>query len=257
MQALGFFHGVKTLFWAFARVGQTPRYWLYAWIPSAVLSTLLVLGIAGIAVYASPALDSALSDVTRFSWLNRAFVWISVAGGSLMAILAALLLTTPISAPALERLVWLTETDHGAPPREPLGLIEEFWCGIRAQAAPLLWMAPAWIVLFLIDMLAPLLSPLTATIRALLAAIGVAWALLDYPLTLRGISIRNRFRLLRSAPLPVLGFGAAFALLFWIPCCGIVFIGVGVVGATQLLLGLAEHHPNFQAVLSSARTSSK
>jgi hypothetical protein len=33
----------------------------------------------------------------------------------------------------------------------------------------------------------------------------------------------------------VIGFGTAFALLFWLPCCGIVMLPVGVAAATRLV----------------------
>jgi uncharacterized protein involved in cysteine biosynthesis len=33
---------------------------------------------------------------------------------------------------------------------------------------------------------------------------------------------------------PVLGFGLAFMLVFWVPCCGVALLPVGVAAATKL-----------------------
>lgn len=251
----GFFHGMGMLPAAVRRVWRAPAYWPYVALPPAVMCLLGALGIFSVARYAGPALDAALAGVTSITWLNQALLWASVLGASVLALFIALLLTTPICSPALERLVALTEAELGAPPRAPLGFAREVWCGVRAQAAPLIWTGPAWVVLFAIDLAAPVFSPLTAGVRVLLLAVGVAWTLLDYPLTLRGVPVRERLRLLRRAPLPVLGFGVAFALLFWLPCCAVVFIGVGVIGATELLLALAPHDPQLQAVLQPRSSS--
>jgi hypothetical protein len=49
------------------------------------------------------------------------------------------------------------------------------------------------------------------------------------------VGARERWALVkRELPL-VLGFGTAFALLFWLRCCGIVMLPVGVAAATRLL----------------------
>jgi uncharacterized protein involved in cysteine biosynthesis len=63
----------------------------------------------------------------------------------------------------------------------------------------------------------------------------VAWSLFDYPLTLRGIGFRQRLAIVRDNLGCSLGFGAAFALIFWLPFCGIALLPVGVAAATQLL----------------------
>ena len=59
-------------------------------------------------------------------------------------------------------------------------------------------------------------------------------ALFDYPLTLRGIGSRERFRFMSRHFSVVLGFGCAFSLVFWLPCLGILMLPVGAAAATQL-----------------------
>jgi len=244
-----FFLGFRQPFSAVRRVAGNSRYWFYALVPAGVFSLLGTLGVVGVARSAAPALADRFSSFTAIPWLNELLVWAAVAALLVATLFVALLVTTPISAPALERMVAMTEKELGAPPRAPLGFWSEIGCGVRAQAAPLLWTGPAWIVLLLIDAAAPVLSPVTTVLRAGLASIGIAWGLLDYPLTLRGVGIRRRLRLVALAPLPVLGFGSAFALLFWFPCCAVLFVGVGVVGATELLLALATSDARIAALL--------
>jgi uncharacterized protein involved in cysteine biosynthesis len=67
-----------------------------------------------------------------------------------------------------------------------------------------------------------------------LVSLAVAWNLLSYPLTLRGVGARERVRLLsRHAP-AVLGFGAAFAAISLVPGAALLLLPAGVVGATRL-----------------------
>jgi uncharacterized protein involved in cysteine biosynthesis len=245
----GFFFGARTMFSALRRVARAPAYWPYLLVPSLVLSVLSALSVFVTLKFAHPMLERELLGVTSIAWLDQALVWLGVLGVSIGAIVVALLVTTPLSSPALERLVARTETELGAPPRESLGFLTEMVCGLRAQAAPLLWTLPAWIVLLVVDALAPFLSPVTFALRAALAALGVAWTLVDYPLTLRGVRVRERLALFRRAPRAVVGLGGAFALLFCVPCCGIVFLGVGVVAATELVLALAAKDPVLHAQL--------
>ena len=46
--------------------------------------------------------------------------------------------------------------------------------------------------------------------------------------------VRDRLRLVRAEWRSFLGFGLAFTAAFFIPCCGIVLLPVGVVAATRL-----------------------
>lgn len=249
MRAIGFFYGARTLVSAFGRVVRAPGTWPYVLIPTLVFGVLCTLSISLVFLFARPALDRALQGLTSVGWLHEILLWVSLAGSALLGVLVALLLTTPLSAPALEHLVRRTEAELGVPERASLGFFREMACGLRAQIAPLAWTVPAWFLLLGLDAIAPFLAPLTVTVRALLAAFGVAWALIDYPLTLRGVPVRTRFALLRRAPGALLGFGGAFALLFWVPGCGLVFLGVGVVGATELLASLATRDPALAATL--------
>ena len=241
--------GVGTLFSAWRRLAATPSSWPFVLAPAVLFLLLSVSFIYLILEHGRGVLLDALGSFTSRAWLKETLGWLGVALSSSLALLLALVLATPLSAPALEQLVSRTEAELGAAPRPKIGFFAEIWCGIRAQAAPLALTLPAWLVLFLLDVLVPILAPLTLILRALIAGLGIAWTLIDYPLTLRGVPIRKRLALFRRAPLAVLGLGAAFQLLFLIPGCGLFCLGFGVVAATELIHTLLAQDPTHRREL--------
>jgi uncharacterized protein involved in cysteine biosynthesis len=86
----------------------------------------------------------------------------------------------------------------------------------------------------LLELFVPPLAVVITPLKLLLGALGVAWGLFDYPLTLRGIGARQRFAFMKRHFTVVLGFGSAFSLLFWLPCVGLLMLPVGVAAATRL-----------------------
>jgi uncharacterized protein involved in cysteine biosynthesis len=144
------------------------------------------------------------------------------------------LLAPAFSAPALERLVGLVEDELGAPARAPLGFFAELGCGLRSMLFSLSLTLPLVLGLTLLEMLLPPVAVVATPLKLLLGALGVAWGLFDYPLTLRGVRARERFSFLVQHFSVVLGFGIAFTLVFWLPCFGILMLPVGVIAATRL-----------------------
>ena len=187
-------------------------------------------------VTARPWLAERLPDATsgfgRFgvdvaSWAFALFV-------ALLGFYLALALTPVLSAPALERIVELVERRVGAPPRAPLGFVRELFCGLRSLAGEACLLLPISLLLWLAGLLIPGAVVVTLPLGVLVSSLGVAWGLFDYPLTLRGIGFRERLRLLGRHLGCVLGFGAAFALVFWFPCFAVVLLPVGAIAATRL-----------------------
>lgn len=168
----------------------------------------------------------------------------SIAGFGFAALCAvagwylALALAPTLSAPALERMVSVVERRVGAPPRSPLGFWRELACGVRSLAGAACVTLPASIGLWLLGVLVPATTPLTVPLSSLVGALLVAWGLFDYPLTLRGFGFRRRLALMRDHFACVTGFGAMFALSFWLPCCGVLLLPVGAVAATRLALAI-------------------
>jgi CysZ protein len=94
---------------------------------------------------------------------------------------------------------------------------------------------PAGLLLLVVDFVVPAAAIVTTPLKILVTALMVAWNLIDYPLTLRGMRVRERLALVRLEWRSFLGFGFGFAAAFWIPCCGVILLPVGVVAATRLV----------------------
>jgi uncharacterized protein involved in cysteine biosynthesis len=234
-RGVGFWRGFVAPFNAARRLLQLPRAWPFVIAPALVF---VVLEIAFIGVswrVVKPWASSALAGVT---WLPPVLAtgasWLAATLAVVLGWLLAVFLAPMLTAPALERIVGITEKDLRAPERLPLGFFAEFWCGARALLVSLAVTLPVLLVLTLLELFVPPLAVVITPLKLLLGALGVAWGLFDYPLTLRGIGARQRFAFMKRHFTVVLGFGSAFSLLFWLPCVGLLMLPVGVAAATRL-----------------------
>lgn len=167
--------------------------------------------------------------------------WLGSALAAFLSFWLALLVSPSLSAPALERLVRLQESELGAPERPPSSFWFELRAGIEAQLLAVGLLGPVWLLVWLVSFSVPALGLVLLPLEALLVALALAWNLLDYPLTLRGIRARARVRLLRRHLGPVVGFGLSFALVSWVPGAGLLLLPAGVVGATRLIWLILPH----------------
>jgi uncharacterized protein involved in cysteine biosynthesis len=235
---LGFWSGARAVFDGFSWLVKTPAIW-----PAALVPTLVWTVLAAGAVYASvyhlePWLSARLPEIAY--GVTRVAAWLLTALAGLFGAWLAFLLTPPLSGPALERVVAAVELEIGAPPRAPLSFVTETWCSVRSLVAGFLLVLPLLVVCLLLDLLVPLLAPLSTALKVFATALGLSWSLLDYPLTLRNLRMRTRFALFKRRFEPVLGFGAALAPLFWLPCCQLLSLPAGVAAATFLYQRLLE-----------------
>jgi CysZ protein len=234
-QVLGFWRGFTVPFSSARRLLGLPRAWPWSAVPALVFVALEIAFISLSWRFLRPWVSQQLAHV---GWLPGALAlgasWLATALAVVLGWLFAMFLAPVLSAPALERVVALIEVELRAPARAPLGFVAEFYCGARALFSSLAVSLPLVLVLSLLELLLPPVVVVTFPLKLLVGALGVAWGLFDYPLTLRGIGARQRFRfMMRNFPV-VLGFGCAFSLLFWLPCLGVVMLPVGAAAATQL-----------------------
>ncbi len=234
-QVVGFGRGFVVLFGAARRLLGMPRAWPFLIVPALVFLLLEAVFIGLSWRFVKPWAGEYLAGV---SWLPNALAvgasWLVAALAVVLGWLVAVFLAPVLSAPALERIVGITEADLQAPPREPLGFFAEFWCGARALLLSLAVTLPVVLALSLLELLVPPLAIVITPLKLLLGALGVAWGLFDYPLTLRGMGTRQRFAFMSRHFAVVLGFGSAFSLVFWLPCLGLLVLPIGVAAATQL-----------------------
>jgi len=234
-KAVRFWRGFVAPFGAARQLLGLPRAWPLLLVP-VVMFVLLEAAVVGISWhYLQPWLSGKLSGGSSVSELGAwAVSWLSVGLAVALGWLLSALLAPALSAPVLERVVGIIEQDLAVPARAPLGFLAEFWCGFRSLLMSSAVTVPLLVALTLLEMVAPPAAVVATPLKLILASLGVAWGLFDYPLTLRGIGARERFAFMRRHFSAVLGFGAAFSLVFWLPCFGIVMLPVGVAAATRL-----------------------
>lgn len=225
----------------FAGVGfllRTPAALPYAAVPPAVLFVLATLAAATALWVVQPWVLEQLAPADP-TWLSRvgatAASWAAAAATVALGFVLSLALTPPLSGPALERIVTLVEEELGVPARPPTSFLQEMWCGVRAQAFAAMFVVPTVATLWLVELVFPPSAVVVVPAKIGVASLGLAWNLLDYPLTLRGVRMRERFRFLVAHRREALGFGLAFAALFWVPCFNVLMLPVGVVAATRVL----------------------
>ena len=217
------------------------RCWPAAAAPALIL-VLLAVPVLWLSVARfGPWLSSALLPDTSTWYAESAWLalrWLSSALAAYLGLWLALLLAPALSAPALERLVRARELALGASSRAPQSFWFELRCGLEAQIGGLLLALPLWLLSWAAAALLPGAGLLLVPLQALPLALGLAWNLLDYPLTLHGVRLRERWSLLRRAPLSILGFGFCLAAVSVIPGAALLLLPAGVVGATDLVAGL-------------------
>ncbi|HVR21014.1 MAG TPA: EI24 domain-containing protein [Polyangiaceae bacterium] len=233
----GFGAGVRAVFEGFGTIARTPSLWPMALVPLVVLLALEAVFVTLAVTLGAPFVRSLFSAESELGRVGVSLL--SYGAIALLAVigwLVAVPLASPLSAPALEHVVRRVESDLGVPPRTPLGFFRELACGFRALAGGLAVCVPLLALLWLVELVLPPVVVVTTPLKIMVSSLLVAWGLFDYPLTLRGIGFRARFALVRENFTAVLGFGLAFLLVFWVPCCGVALLPVGAAAATRLVV---------------------
>lgn len=237
---VGFGRGFAAPFGAARSLLGTPRAWPLALVPAIVFVVLEGAVVLGAWHYVKPWVNERLAG--GGSWQATGAVvasWLSVVLITGLGWLLSAQLAPALSAPALERIVAIVERELGAPERRELGFFAELACGLRATLLSLAVTLPLIIGLTLLELVASPVAVVTTPLKLAIGALGVAWSLFDYPLTLRGMRLRERLAFLRRHFAAVFGFGVAFSLLFWVPCFGVLMLPLGVAGATRLYWEIA------------------
>lgn len=144
-------------------------------------------------------------------------------------------LAQPLSGPALEGIVRLQERELGAPERPPSSFLVDVLRSLQSLLVGYGIGLPLLAVLFLISLLFTPATIVTTPLKMVVLAYSVAWDLCDYPLTIRGLPVRERLRIVARHRGAVLGFGLALALASLVPCLLFLFLPAGVAGAGRLM----------------------
>lgn len=232
------------MFGAVRELLSSPGLWRYAAVPMVTLVLLASVGIAVVTWLGVPHLLHLFVTGESQEWYARVgsaalatLLWLL---SSAVVLLVSWVVTPILCAPALEAIVRRVESALGAPPHPELSFWASFSCGVRAQLMGLSTLLPTWFALWVVGFFFPFLMPVLFPAKLVAIAFSLTWNLFDYPLTLRGVPARQRLRFVRRHLSAVVGFGLAFACLFWIPLAAVLLLPLGVIAATRLVWTLSQ-----------------
>lgn len=235
---VGAWEGCKSLFGGWGFILTRPGTWPLAMIP-VLVALLLFGGLGALGVWGASRAAEAIVGANPGTWGaigGWAITIILSIVGLLVAALAGMSLAQPISGFALERLSRKQELELGVPPWPE----QPFWSStlrsLRVTFVALLVGVVMIGLLTLLELLAPPVAVVTVPLKFVLSAFLVAWDFLDYPLSMRGVRVRDRLRWIGLHFWSVLGFGLTSATLLLVPGVGLLLLPIGVVGATRLVV---------------------
>jgi CysZ protein len=249
----GVWNGLRCLFSGFGWLLSTPGAWPYAAVPLLLFLVLAsALGV-GAVVFVPDWIADALGPSTG--------TWSRIGAGALRVLgtvaavavstLIALALAQPLSGPALERLVRMQEAKLGAPERPETPFLLDVGRSLKSMLVGYAFGLPAALILLVLGWVLPFAVVVTVPLNLLVAAFTIGWDICDYPLSVRGMRVRDRVRILWRHKSAVLGFSFGLALAALVPCLLFLFLPAGVAGATRLIHEL-ERHEGAQAARALA-----
>lgn len=236
-QRPGFVAGLRCLFGGFGFLLRHPRSWPLAAVPLLVLFALAgALSVATIAWL--PGLVSDLVGEPSSTWGTvgtSVLAVLSTIAALVLSLLVAFALAQPLSGPALEGLIRLQDRHLGAPPRPPTGFWLDMWRSLQSLLLGYSLGLPVLAVLFVVSVAVPPAVVVTTPLKLVVLAFVLAWDLCDYPLTVRGLPVGERFRTIVRYRAAVLGFGVGLVLASLLPCVLFLCLPAGVTGAGRLV----------------------
>jgi CysZ protein len=199
-----------------------------------LVSGCAALGIWGAVAFANHVLAGSTGALAAIGgWLLKIFLG---ALALLLGAVVAMARAQPLSGFALERIARVQEKRLGGRdwPEEPFlrGLVRS----VAVTFTGLLFGLPVLAVLFVITLLVPPAAVITVPLKFVVTALMIAWDFLDYPLSVRGMSVGARLRFVGDHFSAVLGFGLASGMLLLVPGVGLLLLPIGVAGAARLVV---------------------
>ncbi|MBK4347222.1 EI24 domain-containing protein [Lacisediminihabitans changchengi] len=218
----------------------SPRLMLLGVIPAFIVGVVYVAAIVVLAVN----LDTVVAWLTPFAagWVEPWRAGIHLAVG--VALIAAVVLlavstyaavTLAVGDPFFERIWHGVEVRAGGAPAE---LDESVWRSLRrglGNGIRLLVVAVLVAVFVFVVGLVPVVGPVAGPV---IGAITGGWVLAielsGYAFDARGLSLKERRRMLGARRARTLGFGVLTYVLFLVPLAGLALMPAAVAGATLL-----------------------
>ena len=228
---MGLFRGVAAFLGGVGWVVTTPRIWPRAIVP---IVTALVL-IAALAVL---GVHGAMNATRRTlgEGLGAGFVGVLLAiTAVVLALVVGVALAQPLSGWALDGIVRIEEQELGIAPAAGPPFLATMLASLAFSLLGLAVGVPLIVLLTLAAWLFPPAAVVTIPLKAVIAALLLAWNLVDYPLASRGVGVGARLRWCGRNLGALVGFGLAALLLFAVPGLGLLALPCGVAGAVRLV----------------------
>lgn len=236
-RTIGFLDGALAPWSGLRFIVMTPAMWPLAAVPVAIALILLSLLSVGAISAVRGAIEAWLPSLARNVELPALVVrGVLYVVGVVFSAIISLSLAKPLSGPALERIVRAQERAIGAREHAAESIVLGMFRSLRVTLVSLSFALALMVLLFLIDVVFPPAAIVTTPLKLIVSALTLSWDLLDYPLSLRQHGVRTRFRWFREHLWAVLGFGLALALLFIVPCAGLLLLPAGVAGGARLVV---------------------
>ncbi len=213
-----FLHGLRMLF-------RYPRLFGLAFIPI-ILTILVLVGLAwGGAWMIGQGLEQ--SALVEGRWLLQVLAVLLI---FFVAYLIYLPLTRIFLAPFSDKLSRKTTELSGAVaiPESEIGFLKAIWEGVKLVVVQLV------IVLFIL-VITLLFAPIGVPLGIFMTICFCGLDFVDVPLSVRGLSLRQKLRFLWGNRAFVLGFAVAAYVLLHIPIVNLLALPVGVIGGTLLV----------------------
>jgi CysZ protein len=152
-----------------------------------------------------------------------------------LAIVIGVSLAQPLSGWALAGIVRMQERDLGLAQGSEPPLVPATLSSLGSAMLGLGVGVPVILLLTLAAWVFPPDAVVTVPSKFVVAAILLAWDLLDYPLSARGLDLAARLRWCARNFGAVVGFGLTALLVFAVPGLGLVALPCGVAGAARLV----------------------
>lgn len=229
-----FGHGISSFFRGFSLLARMPDAYGLALVP--VVAAIVITGIVGsLAAWFVPDLVERWVGGGGF-WTVLLQVFATIVF-MLFSVLIGLGLAQPASGPALEAIVRRTEKKLGYPEHEPTPFITDI---MRSAGSAFLGIGGALTVVLALTLVSfiPGAVVITVPLKIMATAFFLAWDVIDYPLSVRGVRLGQRLAFVAKNFKAVAGFAVGLGLVALVPCGFLLILPVGVVGATALVAGL-------------------
>jgi CysZ protein len=232
----GLVGGLGAMFTGLGIIVKTPALWPLALVPVAIAAAITA-ALSVVAIGVIPGLF--------VGWIGPAHATLATIVGVLATALAVLLalavgfgLAQPLSGFALERIVHHVEASEGAPASPQTSFLVNLQRSLASVVVSWAFGLPVLALLFALSFVFPPAAVITFPLKLVVMAMLVAWDICDYPLSIRGVPIRDRVVFMKRNAGAMVGFGFGLALMSLLPCALLLAIPAGVAGATRLIAAI-------------------